>query len=68
MSPSFCKVIKKKFSHYEDFNNFPGQIHFLMIIGAYNNSAAIDIEGAEKAFTNLPLNDFTGENISDLDT
>ena len=39
-----------------------------MIIYACNNSAAIDIEGAEKAFTNLFLNVFPGENISDIST
>ena len=39
-----------------------------MILGTCNNFTAIDIEGAEKALTNLSLNDFPGKNIYYLAT
>ena len=39
-----------------------------MILDTCNTSAAIGIEGAEKAFTNICLNTFTCENISDIAT
>ena len=67
-SPSFHEVIKIRFSHYEDFDDLPGQVYFMMIIDDRNISDEIDIEVPEKAFINLSLNVFPGENISDLDT
>ena len=68
MSPSFCEFIKICFSHYDDFDNFPGKVYFMMILDVCNTSDAIIIEGAEKPFTNISLNGFHGENISDLAT
>ena len=50
LSASFREVIKTQFSHYENFDDLPGQIYFMMILDACNTSAAIDIEGAEKSF------------------
>ena len=35
-----------------------------MIVDACNTSAVIDIEGAEKSFKSLSLNDFPGENVA----
>ena len=40
----------------------------MIIIDTCNTSSAIDIEGAETYFTNISLNDFPGENISDIVT
>ena len=68
MSPSFYEVIKTRLSQYDDFDNFPGQFYFTMILDTCNNSAAIDIGCSEHYFTNLSLNKFPGEKISDLDT
>ena len=56
------------FYHYEDLDDFTGQVYFMMIIYACNTPATINIEGTEKAFTNISLNDFPGENISDIST
>ena len=39
-----------------------------MILDACNTSAEIEIEGTEKAFTNIYTNEFPGKNISDLAT
>ena len=39
-----------------------------MVLYTCNNSSTIDIEGAEKYFTNLPLNNFPDEKISDIAT
>ena len=64
----FCGVSNTRFYHYEDFKKFPGQVHFMIILDACNTSAAIYIEGAEKCFNNLSLNDFPGENIYDIST
>ena len=68
MLPYFREVIKTHFSSYQDFDNFPGQVYFMIIIDTCNTSSAIDIEGAETYFTNISLNDFPGENISDIVT
>ena len=68
VSPSFREFIKIYFSHYDDFDNFPGKVYFMMILDVCNTSDAIIIEGAEKPFTNISLNGFHGENISDLAT
>ena len=68
VSPSLFEVIKIPFSQYEDFDNLPSQLYFMMILDACNTSAEIDIEGAEKAFNNLSLIDFTGDKIYDIDT
>ena len=32
--PSFCEFITTRFYHYEDFDDFPGQFYFTMIIDA----------------------------------
>ena len=68
MSTAFCETIKTCFSHYEDFDDLPGQVNFMMILDSCNTSAAIDIEGAEKSFGALQLADFPGENVSALAT
>ena len=46
VSPSLGEFINTCFSQYEDFNNFPGQVYFIVIIDACNASASIVIEGS----------------------
>ena len=65
---SFNEVIKTRLSHYDEFDDLTSQVYFTMIIYACNTSATIEIEGTEKAFTNIPLNDFPVEKISDFST
>ena len=55
---SFFGVIKTRFSHYEEIDDLTGQVYLMIILDACNNSATIDIEDAEKAFTNLSLDNF----------
>ena len=62
------EVIKTRFSHYENFEEPPGQIYCMMILNACNAFAATNIEGAEKSFKALTLSNFPGENVSDLAT
>ena len=64
----FCEVIMTCFSHYNDSEYFSGQVYFMVFINACNTYASIDIEGIEKYFIGIPLNEFTGEIISDIDT
>ena len=59
VSPSLFEVIKIPFSQYEDFDNFPSQLYFMMILDACNTSAEIEIEGEEKDFTDLSPNFFS---------
>ena len=39
-----------------------------MVLNTCKTSAVIDIEGAENYFTNIYLNEFPSENISDIAT
>lgn len=68
ISTPFRETIKTRFSHYDDFDDLPGQVYFMMVLDACNTSAAIDIEGAGKAFDALTLSSFPGENVSALAT
>ena len=63
---SACAVIKTRFSHYENVEELPGQIYLVMILGACNTSASINIEGEQKSLKALTLFDFPGQNVSDL--
>ena len=64
---SFFGVIKTRFSHYENFDNFPDQVYFMMILDACNTSSAILVEVTQKDLTNISFNDLAGGNIPDLD-
>ena len=64
VSTSFCEVINTRLSQNEYFNDFTGQVYFMIILDACKNSDIIYIEVIENNFNNVSLNDFTGENIS----
>ena len=66
--PYFCWVINTRFSHYEDFDNFPGQVYFVIILDACNTYSIFNIEDEEKYFTNLSFNDFPVKNITYIAT
>ena len=66
--PSFREVIKTVLSNYEGFENFPGQVYFIVTLDTCNISDAIDIKGKLKYFADLSLHDLPGENISDIAT
>jgi len=66
VSPDFRDTVKHRFSHVVNFESLPGQIYFMMILDACNASVITDVKAAQESFRALSLNDFPGENITDL--
>ena len=56
MSSLFLEVIKICFYQYEDFDDFLGQVYFMMILDTWNTYTTSNTEGAEKDFSNISLN------------
>lgn len=42
-----------RFSHYDDFDELPGQVIFMMTLDTVNASAEMDVEGAKTSFKSL---------------
>ena len=57
-----------RYEHYEDFEDLPGQVYFMMVLDVCNASADHNIEAATKSFGNLTLKDYPAENIDDFAT
>ena len=68
VTPAFRTTVHTRFSHLADFDDFPGQVYFMMVLDVANTSVAYDIEAAETSFKNLQLSSYPGENISTLST
>ena len=57
-----------RYEHYEDYEDLPGQVYFMMVLDICNASADHDIEAATKSFGTLTLADYPAENIDDFAT
>ena len=57
-----------RYEHYEDDEDLPGQVYFMMVLDICNASADHDIEAATKSFGNHTLADYPAENIDDFAT
>ena len=68
VAPAFRTIVHTRFSHLPDFDDFPGQVYFMMVLDVANTSVAYDIEAAETSFRSLQLSSYPGENISSLTT
>ena len=55
-----------RYEHYEDFEDIPGQVYFMMVLDICNVSADHGIEAATKSFCKLTLADYPAENIDNF--
>ena len=60
--------IQLRFGHHSEFDDFPGQIYFIMVLGVSNVSIAQNIENAVEYYKTLKLATYPGQNISDFAT
>jgi hypothetical protein len=64
---SFEKIFIR-YGHQDDFQNVPGSVLIAMALETCNASALHDIDGAAKAFEDLSLDNYPGENITNFTT
>lgn len=57
-----------RFSHYDDFDELPGQVMFMMTLDTVNASAELDVKGAKMSFKSLSLSNYPGENVTEMAT
>ena len=60
--------IQLRFGHYLEFDDFPGQIYFIMVLGVSNVSIAQNIENAVEYYKTLKLATYPGQNIYEFVT
>ena len=68
LTQSFREKLEVRFSHYDDFDELPGHVIFMMTLNTCNASVEMDIEAAKESFRGLKLENFPGENVTDLAT
>ena len=66
LTPSFYDKIFIRYGHLPDFKKLPGSCLLLMALETCNASVLHDIDGAAKAFSDLKLDSYPGENVADL--
>ena len=57
-----------RYEHYDDFEDLPLQVYFMMVLDICNASTDHDIEAATKSFGKLTLADYPTENIENFAT
>ena len=68
VSAEFYEKIFIRYGHQDDFQNVPGSVLVSMALETCNASVSHDIDGAAKAFEDLSLETYPGENITNLTT
>ena len=68
ISSTLRDKIQVRFGHHSEFDDFPGQIYFIMVLEVSNASVAQDIEKAAEDYKELNLATYPGQNISDFAT
>lgn len=68
LTQSFREKLEVRFSHYDSFEELPGSIIFMMTLDTCNASVEMDIDGAKESFKTLSLDDYPGENVTELAT
>ena len=68
ISSTLRDKIQVRFGHHSEFDDFPGQIYFIMVLEVSNASVAQDIEKAAEYYKELNLATYPGQNISDFAT
>ena len=66
LTESFQEKIEIRFSHRDDFELLPGSCLFIMAMETCNASVFHDVEGAKKKLEALDINNYPGENVTDL--
>ncbi len=64
----FEKIFIRYGQHQDNFNDVPGSVLVAMALETCNASVSHDIDGAAKAFEELTLDNYPGENITNLTT
>ena len=68
ISPTLRDKVQVRFGHLPEFEDFPGQIYFKMVLEVSNASVAQDIDKAVQDFKDIDLANYPGQNISDFAT
>jgi hypothetical protein len=68
VTPEFYEKIFIRYGHQDNFNEVPGSVLVAMALETCNASVSHDIDGAAKAFDELALDTYPGENITNLTT
>ena len=68
ISPTLRDKVQVRFGHLPEFEDFPGQIYFKMVLDVSNASVAQDIDKAVQDFKDIDLANYPGQNISDFAT
>jgi hypothetical protein len=68
LTSAFYEKIFIRFGHRNDFKTLPGSCLLLMALETCNASVSHDIDGAATSFTELTLDSYPGENVSDFAT
>ena len=64
ITPALRLQVMTRYRHDPEFDNYPGSVYLMMIYEVVNASTSLDIAQANKAFEELKLIDYAGENIS----
>ena len=68
VTPEFYEKSFIRYGHQDNFNEVPGSVLVAMALETCNASVSHDIDGAAKAFDELALDTYPGENITNLTT
>jgi hypothetical protein len=66
LTSSFYEKIFVRYGHMKDYKRLPGSCLLIMALETCNASVSHDIDGAAAAFESLNLNDYPGEQVSDM--
>ena len=66
LTPSFYDKVFIRYGHLPNFKKLPGSCLLLMALETCNASVSHDIDEAAKAFFDLTLDSYPGENVADL--
>ena len=68
LAPTLLERIATRFGNDPEFETYPGQVIFMMALDTCNASVQRDVAGAQKKYEQLSLDDYPGENVTELAT
>ena len=68
ITPELLERITTKFGNDDKFDTYPGQVLFMMALDTCNASVQRDVAGAQVAFDELSLDNYPGEDVTELAT
>lgn len=54
ISPSYCEILKTRFSHHNNYEELPGHVYFMIVLDVCNSSADIGIDNAQVKSNKTP--------------